>query len=338
MEILSEDVMNGWTLYHLKSENVKVQILNYGATLVNLSTKDHQGKFNNIVLSYDDLSDYEQNEYFFGSIIGRVAGRIKDGKFSINDQTFQLDQNEGEHHLHGGESGFHNKLWTGEIIEHPHCVSLKLTHESKAGEAGYPANVKAIVYYHLYQDGTLEIEYEAEADEDTIITLTNHTYFNLQADHTETIDSHEVTMNTSRYLTLNEALIAEKVQGVEEESTFNFKQARSLADGLYKGEEQNKLVNGYDHLFLFDNDQGKVELYEPLSRRMMTIETNAPAVVMYTTNAPVQLNEQTKKQHIGVCFETQGPPASLWLNDLPSIIIRKDEKYKQRTTYSFTTQ
>lgn len=333
MDIQSKEVINGWNLFTLKTDNVQIDILDYGATIVNLYTKNKYGEIGNVVLNYENLHDYLENPYYLGSLVGQVAGRIKDGLISIEGNEINLEKNEGNHHLHGGSYGLHNVKWESEIEKNEDFVCLKLKYIQTEERDKYPGNIEIVVNYILYSDSTFEMTYEAMSDKDTVLALTNHTYFNLNDDPSKNIFNHAVKMNSLKYLQLNNELIAEKVIDVAP-GPFDFSSYKYLKEGIEAGNEQNKLVNGYDHMFLFD-DKGKIEVEERSSGRKMIVSTDAPAVVMYTANDPISLNNIQAHYHLGVCFETQRVPASLWLDGLPTITLKKGERFKQSTKYEF---
>ena len=293
---------------------MEVHLLNYGGIIQKLLVPNQYGQIENVVLGYENYKDYETDPYYFGALIGRVAGRIKGAHFPIDGKIYELEQNENENHLHSGPNGFHRVFWDAELIEKRNEAGVKLSYLSKAGENGYPGNVTVIVSYLLNNDNELVVHYEATTDETTPMTLTNHTYFNLSGNGKYLIHDHHVTMNSHAFLELNHELIPTGQILNVKNTLFDFTRGWDLYEGIHGDVEQNKIVgNGYDHYFLFkDNQDGQVEVRERSSGRMLKITTNQPGIVMYTGNnlgEDANLSEGRSRKYLGVCFETQGSPA-----------------------------
>lgn len=342
MNIKTESINNQCTLYTLSNANgVSVSILDYGGIITRMLTPDRDGKLENIVLGYQNMKDYVANPNYFGAIIGRVAGRIQNARFTLDGKTFDLDKNEGANHLHGGTAGFHQVVWDAKPLQTTTEVGLKLKHQSPDGEGGYPGNVNVTVTYTLNNANQLIIDYEAQSDQTTPLTLTNHSYFNLSGGLRHTVHNHHVTMDSSRFIELDESLIPSGRTLNVADTVFDFRNGRKLADGMEAGNEQNAIVGGgYDHYFVFDQEKREnIIVQEHSSGRVMTIETDQPGVVMYTANgldAGLALAERPSTKHLGVCFETQAPPASLHHDGFPSIILQAGETYQQQTIFTFS--
>lgn len=335
MKIEKETVFGNWEEYTLTNDqNMSVSVLNYGAIITKILVPDRNGKLENIVLSFKDYQDYKTNPNYFGAIIGRVAGRIQDASFDIAGTTFSLEANDGNHHLHGGSAGLHQIIWKVSPFETKDCIGLTLTHQSRDGDGGYPGNVDITVTYTLTNDNQLQLDYTAVTDKSTPIALTNHTYFNLCGNLRDTVQHHFLTMNSNSFVELDEELIPTgKIIDVED-SRFDFRNSRVL------GESFTKELNGYDHYFIFDDTHSgeQVTLTEPTSGRVLKVYSNQPGMVLYTANdlnENIQLREAAGKKHLGVCFETQGSPASLHHAGFPSIILHPDETYRQHTLFEF---
>src|SRR5699024_6931005 len=219
-----------------------------------------------------------------GALIGRVAGRINNSTFTLNGETYHLPSNEGKHHLHGGIVGLDSVIWQVELIETASSSGAILYHTSLDGEAGYSGTIKYNISYTLTNENEFIIDYEALSDKDTILTLTNHSYFNLSGNLKETILNHEVKMNASQFVELDHELIPTgKILPVHD-TVFDFTNGRKLADGVDSGHPQNTIAtDGYDHYFIFDdNETENVVVTEPKSGRVLTIKTDQPGIVMYT--------------------------------------------------------
>lgn len=341
MEIFTKSINDKWKLYILENNNgMQVHILNFGGIITKILVPDKNGVFENVVLGYKNLQDYEVNSNFFGAIIGRVAGRIAGASFKLEDHEFVLEKNEGENLLHSGKSGFQNVIWEGKPFKTDDEVGVELFYLSRNGDGGFPGNVKVTATYLLNNENQLIVRYNAETDQTTPITLTNHTYFNLTGNLKDTIINHKVKFNSHRFLELNSELIPTGKIRDTENTAFDFSKGRKLKDGMASNDIQNQIVgNGYDHYFLFNQgEKGQVVVKEETSGRVLKIETNQPGMVMYTGNnldEKSELIEGKSRKYLGVCFETQGPPASLHHPNLPSIILNTNEQYKKETIYSF---
>ncbi|GGB48490.1 galactose-1-epimerase [Virgibacillus dakarensis] len=338
MNISKQPIRDKWTEYTLENDHgMSVSILNYGGIITKIMAPDRAGNIENVVLGYRDYADYEANPNFFGAIIGRVAGRIQGASFELDDDTYNLEKNEGDHHLHGGSNGFHSVIWKVEPFQNNGAVGLKLSHTSRDSDSNYPGNVDVSVTYTLLSNNDLILDYEASTDETTPLTLTNHSYFNLNGDLKATVDQHHVTFDSDKIIELDDELIPTGNGLKTAGTTFDFRKGRLLGDGFHDQLKQHAIAgSGYDHYFLFA-DKGKVVVREQQSGRMMTVKTNQPGMVMYTGNGlddQSQLREGVSAKHLGVCFETQGTPASL-KHDFPSIMLQQGEMYKKRTVFSF---
>jgi aldose 1-epimerase len=169
-------------LYTLtNSRGVRVKITNYGGTITSIVVPDRRGRMDDVVLGYNDLPDYlaDQNDTYFGALIGRYGNRIAKGRFTLDGKTYQLAINNPPNSLHGGKYGFNKKLWSATPIRRRGTVGLALAYLSKNGEENYPGNLKVGVVYTLTNDNALQIDYRATTDKDTVVNLTSHSYFNL---------------------------------------------------------------------------------------------------------------------------------------------------------------
>lgn len=341
MKLKTRKINETWKQFILENDDgMQVHVLNFGGIITKIIVPDKKGNYENVVLGYEDVRRYEENNSYFGALIGPVAGRITDGRFEIDGKTYELEKNDGTNHLHGGKNGLHRVLWHADPYESANEIGVKLFYHQKEAEHDYPGNVKFQVTYSLNKLNQLMIIYHAETDKKTPITMTNHTYFNLTGNRKDPILNHRVKMNSGYYLELDRELIPTgKVQDVGN-SVFDFTSGRILKDGIRSDHEQTELAgNGYDHYFLFPKDMlGSVKVKDEVSGRVLLITTDQPGMVMYTGNKLQEgeiLSEGLSEKHLGVCFETQGPPASLNYHTLPSIILNEDEVYHKQTVYSF---
>ncbi|MFP7476839.1 aldose epimerase family protein [Terribacillus saccharophilus] len=337
-------LQDGWELYTVTNKKgMRLEVLNYGGIITSLEVPDKDGNLENTVLGYLNIQDYEDNPNYFGALIGRVAGRIKDSKFELDNETFRLEANEGKHHLHGGPAGFHQVIWEVEPFKENNINGLRLSHTSKDGEGGYPGNLTVNVTYTLTDDNTLAILYEAAADKATPVTLTNHTYFNLSGSLKRTVASQQAMVASDQYTELDGELISTGRLLDTAATPFDLRSFRPLQEVFSSSHDQLRIAGGgIDHYFLFsDNEKPQAGLYDPESGRLMTIESNQPGLVLYTGNGlddSLELKERKSEKHLGICFETQAFPAGLHQEGFPELILKPDETYRKETSFSFSTK
>ncbi|SER90513.1 aldose 1-epimerase [Gracilibacillus ureilyticus] len=330
-----------WKEYTLVNNNgMAVSILDFGGIITKILTPDRDGKLENVVIGFDNYKDYLDNPGYFGALIGRVAGRVENGQFEINGKTYQLPKNEGENHLHGGEPGFHKSIWSVVPFENTEEIGLTLTLNSPDGENGYPGNLRMTVTYTLTNDNALSITYEGVADQKTVLTSTNHSYFNLSGNLESDIQEHEITLDSSKFVELDEQLIPTGDIVNVDNTAFDFRQGRQMKDGVSSSYKQNLVANhGYDHYFLFDHSKDvSAVVRDKESGRELKVITDQPGVVMYTSNnlpEGLKLRERESAQYLGLCLETQASPASIHHDGFPSVWLEKDEKYFAKTTFVF---
>jgi len=279
-------------VYKLENEFLKVELLNLGATIKKLEVKDKNGNFRNIVLGFDDIEKYRENPAYFGAIIGRTAGRIKNAELKIGDKVYKLDSNNNGNTLHGGKNSISHRFWTVEKIENGLTFSIDSPHLDN----GYPANLEIKVSYILNKN-ELEVKYFAKADNLTYLNLTNHSYFNLSGNPENTIYEDILKINSDYLVGIDENSIPCETIGI-------------------------------DHPFIFNEKIGKLEIENLESGIKMLVETDNPAVVIYTGN---YLQDIGFKKHSAICFETQEVP-NLYLN--PSF-IDENKAYERYTKFIF---
>lgn len=344
MHIEWEKTEDNWKVFRLSNDrNMLMEVLNYGGIITKILVPDRNGKRENVVLGYKNYGDYAVNPHFLGALIGRVAGRIKDSCFELDGKRYLLERNDGRHHLHSGSNGFHHVLWEAKPFQSDGEIGLELAYISRDGENGYPGNAEVTVTYRLNNDNQLTIEYEATVDRKTPLALTNHSYFNLSGDLKETVHHHKIQMNATRFAELDPELIPTGNILETRGTLFDFTSGRKLGEGIETGSAQNEIAgNGYDHYFLFDRkEQGKVIVKEETSGRILTIRTNQPGMVMYTSNnldEGLELAEGRSRKYLGVCFETQASPAALYHDGFPAILLNAGESYQKWTTFQFAVE
>ncbi|MFC4386394.1 aldose epimerase family protein [Gracilibacillus marinus] len=330
-----------WKEFTLTNDHgMVVSILDFGGIITKVLTPDRDGKLENVVVGFENYEAYLDNPGYFGALIGRVAGRIANSEFELDGKTYSLPNNEGVNHLHGGEPGFHKSIWTVVPFENNEEVGLTLTLNSPDGENGYPGNLRMTVTYTLTNDNSFTITYEGVSDQKTVLTATNHSYFNLSGNLKEDIQEHVITLDSSKFVELDDALIPTGAIVDVDDTVFDFRNGRQMKDGVTSEYKQNLVANhGYDHYFLFDhsNDVSAI-VHDEKSGRELKVITDQPGVVMYTSNnfpMAYPLTERQPAQYLGLCLETQASPASIHHDGFPSVILEKDEKYFAKTTFIF---
>lgn len=325
--------------YTLKNEFLEVNILNYGGVIQKIMMPDKNGKFENIVLGFDDIKGYEEHSPHFGAIVGRTAGRIKKGELYINGTLYQLETNNCGNNLHGYPEFYGQKIWDCEILEEEERAVLILKRTSPHLEAGYPGKIDFTVKYILDKN-SLILEYEGVPDRDTYMSLTNHTYFNLSGDYKKDIGNQKITLACDEYLEVDEETLPVKISKVDN-SIFDLRKGRTFNDVFSSDEEQVKIVNGgIDHPFVLSHKENlDAVCIDEESGRILEMKTDQPAVVIYTGNwldeVGVISGNVVCRNHFGFCLETQDYPDVLKFIPEKSKIYNGNKKYTQKTTFVF---
>ncbi|HXZ31620.1 MAG TPA: aldose epimerase family protein [Terriglobales bacterium] len=334
-------------LYSLEDGPYQVRIASYGGIVVSVMAPDRNGKTTDVVLGFDDLDGYVANNNvpkggaFFGAIIGRYANRIAHGSFTLDGQEYSLPLNNGENSLHGGPHGFNNVVWK----VRPIANGVELSYLSKDGEAGYPGNLTVVVRYTLVK-GDLRIEYSATTDKDTVVNLTNHSYFNLAGQGDGTILNHLLTLHASRFTPVDAGLIPTGELKPVERTPFDFRKPTAVGAQIDANDQQLRLGHGYDHNWVLDGGSGKLaeaaEVYESDSGRVLRVFTDQPGIQFYTGNF---LDSSIKgkgarpyEKHAALCLETQHFPDSPNHPTFPSTELKPGQRYHTVTIYSFSTR
>jgi aldose 1-epimerase len=319
--------------YTLSNElGYNVSIITYGGAITSLWAPDRNGFFGDIVLGFGSLEDYVSNPRYFGALIGRHANRIAGGRFALNGVEYQLPKNNGANHLHGGFKGFDKRVWNAK--EEEDVDTLHLSYFSKDGEEGYPGNVEAFVDYRL-NGNELSIEYRASTDRDTIVNLTNHSYFNLKGQGT--ILKHELTLNADSFTPVSDDLIPTGEIKSVTGTPMDFRSGKAI------GSELDLTESGYDHNFVLNDWDGSlrsaVDLYEPVSGRVLEIFTDQPGMQFYSGNfldaSFIGKNGVAYVKYAGLCLEPQHFPDAPNHSNFPSTVLRPGEEYRHSTVLRF---
>lgn len=327
-------------LYTLSNQfGLEVSITNYGGAITSLKTADRNGAFADIVLGYETLDDYVRNPRYLGALIGRHANRIGKGKFSLNGVDYQLPQNNGVNHLHGGFKGFDKRVWSATEDTN----ELRLSYLSEDGEENYPGNLRAEVDYKLF-DNELRIDYRATTDHDTIVNLTNHSYFNLKGEGT--ILDHELILNAGSFTPVSSDLIPSGETGSVEGTPMDFRKGKRIGAEIDQPYDQLGFTGGYDHNFVLNDYDGSLRsvgrLHETTTGRVVEIQTTQPGIQFYSGNfldgSLVGRNGVAYQKYAGLCLEPQHFPDAPNHPNFPSTVLRPGEEYKETTVFRFSAE
>ena len=325
-------------LYTLTNgHGLKATISNYGGTITSLLVPDKAGQLGNIVLGFDSLSSYVNQEVpYFGALIGRYGNRIAKGKFTLDGQQYTLATNNGPNALHGGKKGFDKVLWDATPGTSADGPTLTLKYLSKDGEEGYPGNLQVTVVYTLTANDELKLDYTATTDKATPLNLTNHSYFNLAYGQDQNILDHVVTIPADRYTVVDATLIPTGELRPVQGTPFDFRQPHAI------GERIGQVPGGYDHNWVLNNPTGMhpaATVYEPTTGRTLSVTTDQPGVQFYTGNfldgKLTGAGNVNYPQHYGFCLETQHFPDSPNQPTFPSTILRPGDTFRSTTVYQF---
>ena len=311
-------------IYTLENKFLKVEFLNLGAIIKKIEFKDK-----NVVLGYEDIEKYRENPAYLGAVIGRTAGRIKDGLLKLDNTEYQLDKNNNGNTLHGGKNSISHRFWNVQNIENGLCFSIK----SSNLDNGYPANIEIKVSYIL-NNNELLIKYFVTTDSLSYLNLTNHSYFNLSGNPDNTIYEDILKIDSNYLIGINENSIPCETINLDN-NIFDFREDKKLEE-FFKADDEQKTIanNGIDHPYIFNGEIGKLEIKNIKSGIKMSVETNNPAVVIYTAN---YLQDIGFKKHSAICFETQEVP-NLYrdknINVFPTF-IDENTHYEKYTKFIF---
>lgn len=334
---MSDDVADAVGAYFELSDsdaNIRVQLIEYGATITNLWCADRRGEIADVLLGCPKPADHAKPHPHFNCIVGRYANRITNAQFTLDGQRYELDANLPPHQLHGGKRGFANQLWRGETSGNQ--VRFELT--SPDGDAGFPGELHVVAIYAL-ESRTLRLEMTARTTKPTPVSLTAHHYFNLTGQHGSCVGDHEIQLYADHYLPVSENLTQlgriEPLAG----TPFDLRQRTRLSDRLDSQHPQVRLADGFDHTFALNGDgfRDAAFVYDPLSGRTLTVRTDQPGVQLYTCNTLDALGKNGVRygKHQGVCLETQQFPDAPNHPNYPNAILRPGTEYQAVTEYEF---
>ena len=332
-------------VYTLKSGALEARIITYGGIVQSLKVPDKSGKSADVVLGFDSIEGYtsgpKPNPPFFGALIGRYGNRIAGGEFKLDGKTYHVPQNDGTNALHGGTKGFDKYVWKAKEIPH----GVELTHVSPDGDMGFPGTLTAVVRYTLVGKD-LKIEYSATSDKDTVLNLTNHSYFNLAGQGNGDILNDRLTLNASRYTPVDDKLIPTGELATVGGTAFDFRKPTAVGARINDDNDQLKKGKGYDHNWVLDGGGGKVaeaaEVYEPTSGRVMKVLTDQSGVQFYTGNfldgTLTGKEGKVYQQRYALCLETQHFPDSPNHPKFPSSELKASGHFHSVTIFRFFTR
>lgn len=328
-------------VYTLTSEGIEARVMTYGARVVSLKTPDRDGKMANVVLGYSALDGYlDDGKTYFGAIVGRYGNRIALGRFSLDGHEYQIPTNNGPNSLHGGTVGFDKLIWRA----HEVAGGVEMTLVSKDGDQGYPGTLTAHVRYTVHH-GALRIDYSTSTDKDTVVNLTNHSYFNLAGDGKGTVLGYELTLPADKYTPVDAGQIPTGVLAPVDSTPFDFRKATAIGARLHEDNEQLKIAGGYDVNWVLRGQNGEMKtaakVYDPESGRVMTVTTTEPGVQFYSSNSldgtKYGKTQEGHEKNSGLCLETQHFPDSPNHPAFPTTELKPGEARHSTTVFTFST-
>ena len=322
----------------------EAKISNYGGIVVSLLVPDRNGQLGDVVLGYDNLAGYIKESPYFGSLIGRYGNRIAKGKFTLNGKEYTLAANDGPNHLHGGKKGFDKVVWTPKIILSTTGPALELTYISEDGEEGYPGRLTVKAVYRLTDDNALRLDYTATTDKDTVLNLTQHSYFNLAGKGD--ILNHVVMIPADRFTPVDKTLIPTGQLPSVAGSPFDFRTPTAIGARIGQDHEQLKFGGGYDHNWVVNKPLGKLGLMarvtEPTTGRVLEVVSTEPGLQFYSGNfldgKITGKGSWAYQFRNGFCMEPQHYPDSPNQPNFPSVVLKPGQEYKNTIIYRFSTQ
>lgn len=334
------------TKYTLENQNgMKVSLIDLGADITNIFVPDKEGVFEDIVLGYDDVAGYEVNGPAMGAVIGRVANRISNASFELNGKKYTLDQNDNTNCLHGGYFRYEHCMYEAECFQNEDSAGVSFTRLSKDMEQGFPGNLTVTVTYTLNEANELMLEYYAVCDEDTVINLTNHCYFNIGKGGHKCKDVYDQKLQifAEEYTPVSDILVPTGELRKVEGTALDFREVHKIGERVGEPTADESMVSGYDHNFvLAEKEEGEVEkavVYtDETTGRVMEVYTDAVAMQLYASKGLVEPNGKEGMRYgegSGVCFETHNYPNAVNTPAFPSPVLKAGEEYSRTAIFRF---
>jgi len=343
VKVLEKEVKDIYQYSLTNDYGVQVKILTLGGIITDIIVPDKYGTMENVVVKWDDLSEYLDDNSFTGAIVGRTAGRIADAWAKIDEKIIKFNLKNGNNQIHGGLEGFNKKIWTDSTEEIKDRVSLILEGFSKDGEENYPGNLNCIVKYSLTNENQLIIEYSGLSDKDTLLNMTNHSYFNLSGNLKRNILDEKLTIKAEEVGVLrSDKALSGEIYTVAE-TPFDFRYGKNIGKDINADNNQLHIVKGYDHPWILKKNEKEfnIKLEDEISGRVLEVITDAKAVVVYTTNYPdgeKLTNKRNLLKNDAICFETQSLSIGENSTFVEDSILKKDQFYKKKTIFKFYTK
>ncbi len=329
--------------YLLSNDTITVSLLTYGATIQSIVTPDRYGILSDVVLGFDSLEGYLEEQPYLGCTVGRYANRIAHGKFTIDDIDYQLATNNDGNHIHGGNKGLDKKVWEAESFADDSKAQVSMSLSSPHMEEGYPGNLDVSVTFTLSQKGKLQIDYSASTDKKTIINLTNHSYFNLHNNHDRPILDHILEINSDKITEINKLCIPTGKFLPISRTPLDFITPTEIGRSIDEKHLMLSYGNGYDFNYVLDHN-GSLEssvatVLNPVNGKTIQVFTTEPGIQLYTSNwldgsfsgkRGIKYNK-----HGAVCLETQHYPDSPNHPHFPSTLYGPYRTFKSTTIYTF---
>lgn len=332
-------------LYTLtNARGASVQITNYGGVVTSIKVPDRAGRLGDVVLGFDSLGRYEKDSPYFGALVGRYANRIARGRFTLDGKTHRLFVNNGPNSLHGGKAGFDKKVWAATPLRPRHGVGLALRCTSRDGEEGYPGDLAVRVVYTWTDGDALRIAYSAVSDKDTVLNLTNHSYFNLAGAGSGTVLDTRLQINADGFTPVDAAQIPTGAIRPVAGTPFDFRRVHAIGERIDRPDAQLRIGHGYDHNFVLRGRGLRVSAraYSPRSGRVLTEYTTEPGVQLYTANfLDGKLCGKGGKVYArrgAFCLEAQHFPDSPNHPRFPTTELKPGQVYHQTTVFQFSTR
>lgn len=324
----------------VNASGASVTLSTLGAGIVSVNVPDREGRMADVVLGYADPADYMADGPCAGKIPGRYANRIAKGRFSVGGREYQLAINNGPNALHGGPTGFQNRLWTVEKVEGD---TVEFSYTSSDGEEGYPGQLKVTATYRWNDANELSLDLRAVTDSETVVNLTNHAYFNLGGHDSGSVLAHELWLGASRYLPTDDTLIPLGELSPVGGTPMDFTVAKPLGRDIKADFPALNYGKGYDNCFVIDGADGTLRdvarLTDPVSGRTLTVATTQPGVQVYTGNwlagSPANKAGRSYHDYDGVAIECQNFPDAPNRPGFPPAVLRPGEEYHQTIVFRF---
>lgn len=326
------------SLYTIENASgASVTLSDYGCRIIKIMVPNKEGKLTDVILGLMNADEYLADDASLGAVVGRCANRIAKGHFTLNDKEYNLAINNGPNHLHGGPTGFAQRVWAGKVTDD----KVTFTRISPDGEEGYPGNLTVSVTYGWSEDNELSIVYEASCDQDTVFSVTSHGYFNLNGEGNGTVLDQELRIDADAITELDDTQCPTGAFLSVEGSPFDFREMKKIGDGIHCDNAQLKLGGTYDHNFVINGDglREAAVLQSNESGIRLTCFTDQPGVQLYVpcyTLHQKGIDGKDYPPYSAVCLETQHYPNAINIEHFPSVVLKAGENFRSKTLYHFS--